>query len=240
MRLKAPYGIWNEEMKRITGEYEYGLKAPYGIWNWEFSAGEEEVCEGLKAPYGIWNKRLLATLKDRSGVWKLPMGFETKKFYICSKEKIWFESSLWDLKHLYISTHSAWEENCLKAPYGIWNFMTLSILSSFGLVWKLPMGFETKSFVDCCCIFCVFESSLWDLKLWRWCWRRIVIACLKAPYGIWNYTCYTQKTQGNAFESSLWDLKHWSVNFNTLNWCVFESSLWDLKLINFYGVTTNV
>ena len=139
----------------------------------------------LKVPYGIWNPQGRSTVK--------PCGHS-------------FESSLWDLKLRYRYLHHilllVWKfpmgfethnqkrheshTQCLKVPYGIWNCSLADWTACLSCVWKFPMGFETVLLQTEQLVYLVFESSLWDLKLWRPVW-------------------YLGRS--NQFESSLWDLK---------------------------------
>ena len=181
---RFPMGFETYNLPTHHAPRSASLKIPYGIWNPQiWCAFSFWAC--LKIPYGIWN----CSPRMNGRMWQM------------------FEDSLWDLKPL-LDCPKPPSLRGLKIPYGIWNKVWWDTLSFYSLVWRFPMGFETK----------VFTWWLWQEHVWRF------------PMGF--------ETRGVLYIFSFSFVWRFPMGFETsnsksslLSQPTFEDSLWDLKQI---------
>ena len=117
----------------------------------------------------------------KTGIWSIPMGFETmyNVYTNCAKNTIWsipmgFETNILDLFWQIIKN--------LKYPYGIWNFCPL-FRSLFLLNLKYPYGIWNEELSTQKQTEIEFEVSLWDLKLDAHCISKTYITIWSIPMG---------------------------------------------------------
>ena len=202
-------------------------------------------------------------------LWDIPMGFETR--YIITH--IGISNILWDIPMGFETGYSCFSTSCnfiMRHPYGIWNPSESKNVFKTVLLWDIPMGFETSGLMRQSPLWRImrhpygiwnhcqnlnhfprywhYETSLWDLKLYRRDFdgrnQKIMrhpygiwnppdktnttpeIAIMRHPYGIWNVHLRLKKMSLVDYETSLWDLKpHWKI------WRYqFLAELWDIPM----------
>ena len=158
------------------------------------------------------------------------MGFETRYIQYSIQARLYYETSLWDLKP-YQGTCGA--EQGAYYETSLWDLKLLfqyDLTYNVQILWDIPMGFETMMSLKTSILPKNYETSLWDLKL-----RFHMLLCYVLP--LWDIPMGFETLFGQIFiyfYNVLWDIP---MGFETISIKAFsifiinyETSLWDLKL----------
>ena len=160
----------------------------------------------MRHPYGIWNDH---SANNSVGC-------------------VYYETSLWDLKHDF-NSYEVGKVVLWDIPMG---FETFSIIA-YPITWSImrhPYGIWNHFIIRKFNLWLHYETSLWDLK--HALAKTIYSFCLlwDIPMGFETYNCPVIRIFSIHYETSLWDLKRLYGDGDITLVVDYETSLWDLKL----------